>query len=96
MRVPELAEALLEHANKRNAGAGVITAELSVLGGSPGVVCRVVHHANIPIVLLVPLTEFYKATHQNKHILVPLTLEGITAEYDRLATDAVDCEMFAE
>lgn len=89
MTVNDLANELLSHA-AAHAEYGV-TIELSIMAGSSGVTAKVIHHTPAgPRNFLVILTEYYKSTIRNRHIIKPLPIELVIEEYDRLAIDAAD------
>lgn len=96
--VTDLALALLEHARiDPPPGVTSVTVEVSVVAGAPGAICRVIHHCDdYPRLLLVPLTEYYKASHRNRHILERLPLQDVLDEYNRLLRDALDVGVFPE
>jgi len=85
--VRQTALALLEHA-KRALPDEHITMEVSLLAGPPGFICRIMLDADCPIVILVPLTDYYKSSTRTKFILEVLPIDVICQEYDRLLDDA--------
>lgn len=92
----EIAILLKKHASTM--AKDPISVELSFLSGPPGVICRICHHVEDGnnVVLLVPMTEYYKSTVSNRHITERLPLQTVLDEYDRLYGEAVDLGLLEE